>query len=149
MTGQEHIHLFKQSIEAFNQGDFNKAVEPFAENAVFTDVTQLQPLQGREAIRKSFEKGRLASPDLRLTPTNWITGEDHVVMEYNTTGTHKGPWEVAGTTTIPATNKRFQTKGVAVAKLSEGRIISFTDYSDSVNSYKQLGMFQAAGVPPR
>ena len=39
MTGQEHIHLFKQSIGAFNQGDFNKAVELFAENAVFTDIT--------------------------------------------------------------------------------------------------------------
>jgi len=146
MTQLEHINLFKQSVEAFNQGDFNKAVEPFAENAVFTDITQLHPFQGREAIRKSFEKGRLASPDLKLTPTNWITSEDQVVMEYNTTGTHKGPWEVLGATTIPATNKPFQTKGVAVAKLSGGRIISLTDYSDSVNSYKQLGVLQAVVV---
>jgi steroid delta-isomerase-like uncharacterized protein len=146
MTQLEHINLIKQSVEAFNQGDFNKAVEPFAENAIFTDITQLQPLHGREAIRKSFEKGRIASPDLKLTPTNWITSEDQVVMEYTTTGTHKGPWEVSGATTIPATNKRFQTKGVAVAKLSEGRIIGLTDYSDSVNSYKQLGVLQAAGI---
>ena len=146
MTQLEHINLVKQSVEAFNRGDFNKAVEPFAENAVFTDITQLQPFKGREAIRKSFEQGRLASPDLKLTPTNWITSEDQVVMEYTTTGTHKGPWEVAGATTIPATNKCFQTKGVAVAKLSGGRIIGLTDYSDSVNSYKQLGVLQASGL---
>jgi steroid delta-isomerase-like uncharacterized protein len=147
MTQLEHINLIKQSVEAFNQGDFNKAVEPFSENAVFTDITQLQPVHGREAIRKSFEKGRLASPDLKLIPTNWITNESQVVMQYNATGTHKGAWEVSGATTLPATNKPFQTKGVAIAELRDGRIVSLTDYSDSVNSYKQLGLLQVPNVP--
>ena len=147
MTGQEHIHLFKQSIGAFNQGDFNKAVELFAENAVFTDITLPQPHQGREAIRKSFEKRKLASPDLELTPTNWVVGENQVVMEYTIAGTHTGPWEMNGGAAIPATNKRFQAKGVAVTKLSEGRVVGVTDYSDSASIYKQLGVVQASGGP--
>jgi steroid delta-isomerase-like uncharacterized protein len=145
MTEAEHINLVKQSIEAFNRGDLHKAIEPFAENAVFTDITMPQPHQGREAIRKSFEAGRRACPDLRLTPTNWIASENQVVMEYTVTGTQSGPWEIPGVGTIPASNKRFQTKGVAVAKVSGGRIVGVTDYSDSASIYRQLGLTPPSG----
>ena len=149
MTELLHTNLVKQSVEAFNRGDFQKAVEAFAENAVFTDITLPQPHQGREAIRKAFEAGRRAYPDLKLTPTNWISSENQVVMEYTVAGTQSGPLELPGAGTIPATNKRFQTKGVAVAKLSEGRIVGVTDYSDSASIYKQLGVLPPSGGGPR
>ena len=145
MTDLEHVNLVKQSFEAFNRGDFHQAAEPFAENAAFTDITLPQPHQGREAIRKSFETLRRACPDLKRSPTNWIASENQVVMEYTIAGTHNGPWEIPGAGTIPASNKRFQTKGVAVAKMTDGRIVGLTDYLDSASIYKQLGVTLPSG----
>ena len=139
MSEQEQINLVKQSIEAFNRGDLIKAVEPFDEKATFLDIAAPQPHQGREAIRKAFESGRRACPDLKLSPTNWVVGENQVVMEYTLSGTHKGAWELPTGAVIPPTNKRFQAKGVAVATISSGRIVGLTDYS-SPTVLSQLGV---------
>ena len=91
---------------------------------------------GREGLKQSFEQGRAAFPDLRLTIDDMIAEGDKVVTHLTFTGTHKA--EYGG---IPATGKQVRVTAIDIIRITGGKAVESWGLSDAAGMMQQLGVF--------
>ena len=132
--------LVEKQISIFNAHDVDGWTNAYAENASVADPAYPEPMGGRDAIRKDITDFFTAFPDMRFTVTDVITDGDKFVVEGTGTGTHEGPLQgPAGE--IPATNKREETKFVAVRRVDGSDLITEERrYYDQASLFQQLGL---------
>jgi ketosteroid isomerase-like protein len=75
----------QERFECFNRGEFDMMIEPYAEDAVF-DVsnvfTDLVPVQGHDALRRSWHQLRETWSELRLDPGELLDlGDNRYVLD--------------------------------------------------------------------
>jgi ketosteroid isomerase-like protein len=80
----------EERFECFNRGEFDMMIEPYAEDAVF-DVsnvfTDLAPVQGHDALRRSWSELRETWGELRLEPHELLAvGDDRYVLDLRLSG---------------------------------------------------------------
>jgi ketosteroid isomerase-like protein len=81
----------EERFECFNRGELDMMIEPYAEDAVF-DVsnvfTDLPPVQGHDALRRSWSELRETWGELRLDPRELLdVGDDRYVLDLRLSGT--------------------------------------------------------------
>src|SRR5687767_7617579 len=130
----------EKQISVFNAHDADGWTNSYAENATVSDPGYPEPLRGRDAIRKDITDFFTAFPDMRFNVTDVITDGDKFVVEGTGTGTHQGPLQgPAGE--IPATNKRVETKFVAIGRVDDSDLITEERrYYDQASLFQQLGL---------
>ena len=78
-----------------------------------------------------------AFPDWNCTIEDMVAEGDKIVARMTYRGTHKGEFQG-----IPATGKKIEVRGVAIARLTGGKFVEGWGY------YDRLGMMQQLGVIP-
>jgi predicted ester cyclase len=66
---------------------------------------------------------------------------DTLVVEYQYTGTHTGPWPMPDGNQVPPTGRQTDFTGAAAYSMADGRITEHRDYSDRLTILMQLGLF--------
>ncbi len=131
----EYERVTRESLEALNRHDAEAFASYFTEEGVFDDITQLEPLRGRENIRRYFEELFAAFPDIRWTPENLIVHGDTVVTQARYSGTHRGTFHG-----LAATGKQIRGRNCIVRKMRGDKIERATAYRDLASFMRQLGL---------
>ncbi len=95
-------------------------------------------LQGRSAIRDSYESLFLTFPDWDLKIDDLIIDGHRAVQTFSATATHVG--EFMG---LPGTNRRFQIHGVRVFEMADGLIQREKRLYDFTGLLVQVGVLRA------
>ena len=111
----------------------------FTDDCVYEDVTFGVVNRGKKELR-AFADGVFAGiPDFKIEVTAQFASGTWASMEWVMSGTHKGDFPG-----MPATGKRFSTRGVTVLELDAGKIRRNSDYWDAASVMRQVGLVSSA-----
>lgn len=91
--------------------------------------------QGREAIRKSFERFGATFTDLSATVEDIVAEGDMVAMRVTLRGTHEGKF-----LGVEPTGKSVEMQHMVFTRIDDGRIVERWMQPDLVGVGQQLGM---------
>lgn len=122
--------------EVFGKGKLDVLDEIIAKDYVNNGPGTLPELPtGLEGAKQLVTVYRNAFPDLRFTVDEQIAEGDKVMTRWTAHGTNKG--ELLG---MPATGKSSTVTGIAVDRITNGKI------AESWGIFDQFGMMQQLGV---
>lgn len=124
-------------IEAFNDRDVERALGFVAEDCEVLEVPTGERFDGREGVRREFERWSTALPDGEQKVKNMIVSGEWVVVEGTLGGTHTGPF-VTEEQTIEPTGERLEFPFCTVAKVRDGQEVQTTHYYDLETIISQL-----------
>lgn len=129
MSAQANEKLIREYL-ASPSGEF------FAENAQFHDISQPEPLRGRDSIRTFLKMffGE-AFPDGAYQLHSAIADDRHAMVEWTFRGTHTGSLMGA-----PPTGRVVEFSGVSVYEIENGKFARARIYYDTGNLADQLGL---------
>ncbi len=110
---EQNIDLVRRVYDGFGRGDLTAALEPMADDIEWHEAGALWGgvYRGGEAIVQNvFGPALEAIPDLAITPEQFMTSGDTVVVLHRYTGTGK------------ATGKKLNLLGAGVWELRAGKI---------------------------
>ena len=93
----------------------------------------------REQNRGRLEAFFKAFPDVHYELNRVAANGESVFVEWNATGTHKGPLQTMEGPMIPASNKSVKIVGVAILRFENGRLTHTKVISDSASMMRQIG----------
>lgn len=136
MTNRE---LLDRYVERYNAGDLDAVIDLYAEDAV-----QGMPdgvFDGRSAIRERLARELEAIPDVTHTVTSFVEQGDAFADEWTFVGTHTGPFLLPDGSTLPATGRRVEVRGMEIVRVGpDGKIVLNTLYYDNMAVAVQLGL---------
>jgi steroid delta-isomerase-like uncharacterized protein len=127
--------LFKEFL---TKGNLAVADEIIASNHVHHDPATADFGKGPKGQQQVVTLYRNAFPDLHFKIDHLLESGDFVTVRYTATGTHKG--ELRG---VAPTNKTIKVAGVAILRLSRGRIAETWVIWDALGLMEQLGAVPA------
>ena len=128
----------KRFFEAWNARDLDAFDEIVAPDAVTHDPQNpFSDIRGPEGAKRLAEMYHAAYSDSRFEVHEQIAEGDLVVTRWTGKGTHDG--ELMG---MPPTGKWVEVDGVAIDRISGGKIV------ESWNCFDALGMMQQLGAIP-
>jgi steroid delta-isomerase-like uncharacterized protein len=135
MRRSEMKELIEQLVDSWNAHDPDAVARCYAPDAVSRDITLMEPLHGRNAIRNAAAMYMSAFPDIHFDIRLIACDGDVILEEWRATGTHEG--DLMG---LAPTHRRGTTLGCNVIQVGdEGLIRSETTYWDAAGLYRQLG----------
>jgi steroid delta-isomerase-like uncharacterized protein len=139
MSREELERLDDQGIAAWNAHDADAFLDQFADDFVWSDWTQPEPIRDRGAARQYFDSWGTAFPDMQLKVLDRVVGDDAVAAEVEFTGTNTGAMQMGGME-IPATNKSVAGRGTYIARVRDGKVVEFSTHPDVAGMMMQLGL---------
>ncbi len=118
--------------EVLNRGQTGLLAELVAADHVGHDP--LGDHYGPEGLRIAVAEYRAAFPDLRVTVEDLVTEGDKVVHRFTLRGTHAGPF-----LGIPATGRAVAAAGIAIDRLTGGKVAESWVSLDALGLLRQLG----------
>lgn len=138
MQPEENKAVIRRFLEeVFSAGNLELVDELFATAYVLHNPSVSGEVRGPEGMKQYVNMYRNAFPDTRFTVEDQIAEGDEVVTRWTFRGTHQG--ELMG---IPPTGKRVTITGIAINRLSGGKI------EEQWNNFDQLGVLQQLGAVP-
>lgn len=129
MSVQENVQFIQAFFASHDPTDF------YAENALFHDLSQPAPVQGRAAIGGMMRAmyGEIFT-EAHAEPRGVVAGENAVVAEFVFHGKNTGSLNGA-----PPTGKVVAVPMIAVYEIAGGKIQRTRLYYDSTTMARQLG----------
>ncbi len=132
---EQNKELARKMFEAWGKGDFETYKELLAPDYAYyypsrstTSMSQEETIE----IRKMLQK---AIPDISWSIEELIATEDKVIIRFVERGTHEG--EFMG---IPATGNKYETSGISIRRIENGKVVEEREELDKLGLYQQLGM---------
>jgi steroid delta-isomerase-like uncharacterized protein len=125
--------------EVWNKGREEAIDEMFAEDGVaygLADETGA-PLRGAAGFKPFFRNFRSAFPDIEVIVEDTIAEGDRVVARCTVRATHTG--DGLG---FAATQRPMEITGIAIARVSDGKIVESWNNFDFMSMFQQLGTLQ-------
>ena len=132
---EQNKELARKMFEAWGKGDFETYKELLAPDyANYYPSRSTTPMSQEETIeiRKMLQK---AFPDISWSIEELIATEDKVIIRFIERGTHEG--EFMG---IPATGNKYETSGISIRRIENGKVVEEREELDKLGLYQQLGM---------
>jgi steroid delta-isomerase-like uncharacterized protein len=140
MSTEENKAVVRRLLDVWEQGNIDLIDELLAPDYVnHSPATPEQPT-GPEGLKGVVSMFRSAIPDLKMVVEDMIAEGDKVVLRYALEGTHEG--ELFG---IPPTGKQLSVKGIAVERVSDGKIREHWRVTDELGMMQQLGVIPEPG----
>ncbi|MGH3664177.1 MAG: ester cyclase [Micromonosporaceae bacterium] len=139
MLKEELAKVDEEGTAAWNRHDVDTILGQLADDFVWRDTSLPGPLNRKEEVRDDVSSWFNAFPDMEVTVTDRVIGEDKVAGEVEFTGTNTGPLKV-GETEIPATGKRVTGKGAYLSHVENGKITEFSMHPDVAGLMMQMGL---------
>ncbi len=133
------IALLKESIQAFNDGDFFQMAATLADDVVYVEAPTQRRTEGKEATIELFKAWKASFADAEGTITNIFGSGDQAVAEVTWTGTQTGDME-GSSGTIPATGKKIDITSSIIVTASDDVITVENQYFDLMTMLTQLGV---------
>ena len=143
MAGDDLITIARNSIEAFNAGDWERARALMTPDGVYDEKGTQRRIQGTDQFIETSRAWKTAFPDARGTITNALASGSMVVLEIMWEGTHTGPLATPGGE-IPASGKRVTLPAVQVLSFAGDKIAETRHYFDMMTMMQQLGVVPSA-----
>ncbi len=132
---EQNKELARKMFEAWGKGDFETYKELLAPDYVYylpsistTPMSQEETIEIRKMLQKAF-------PDISWSIEELIATEDKVIIRFIERGTHEG--EFMG---IPATGNKYETSGISIRRIENGKVVEEREDFDMLGLYQQLGM---------
>jgi steroid delta-isomerase-like uncharacterized protein len=125
------------ALENKKEADF---LGTLSDDIEYNDMTLPEAMKGKGEAKKFFGMITKALPDLKTPATTSMGVEDFAILEYNMTGTQKGPMGP-----IPATKKPVSVHGIDIFQLKDGKVVRGWTYSNNAELLGQLGLLKAPG----
>ena len=125
----------QQIFDTFNTHDAEATAALFAEDAVLHDNGVARPAVGPQQIAALYLRHYAAIPDAHVQVDRMIAEADTVVVEWTSSGTHRG--KLMG---IPPTGKPVNFKGVSLIRYRGGLAIADTRVWDLAGLLRQIGL---------
>jgi len=126
-------------MESENRHEFDVTLRTFA-HPRYELIATGEVYDGEEAVRGYYAASRAAFPDQRNEVRTLHHADNAVVVEFDLTGTHRGP--LRG---IPPTGREFTCRMIALFLFEGERIVCERVYFDSATILGQLGIIPASG----
>jgi len=145
----KNVETVAKTWAAFEKKSDADFLAASADDVVWEDMTQPEPMKGKAAAKKFFQEMTKAFPDAKSTPTNaWGIG-DYVIAEGTFTGTQKGP--LFG---MPPKNKAVSLHMLDIVQLKDGKVVKGWTYGNDMEMAMQLGLLpppaaKPAAAPPK
>jgi steroid delta-isomerase-like uncharacterized protein len=124
----------REHMESENRRDFDITMTTFHHPRYELIATQ-EVHDGEAAVAAYFEETRTAFPDQRNKLIAMHHAEDSVIVEFDLTGTHEGPYRG-----LPPTGRSFSCRMVALFLFDQDRLVCERVYFDSATILRQLGI---------
>ena len=132
---EQNKDVVRKMFEASNKGDFETYKEVLAPDFVYYFPLRSTKPMSREETIEMVKMLHNAFPDITLSIEELIATGDKVIMRFIERGTHKG--EFMG---IPATGNKYETSGISIFRIENGKIVEDKEDFDMLGLYQQLGM---------
>ena len=142
MSARDNEAIVRDTHEAFNARDLDRAASHVAEDAEYLFVATGETFRGPEGYRHYMQNWIDAYSDASSEVTAIHAGEDFAVVEFTGRGTHDGTLKSpAGE--IPPTGRFVENRFCEVAHIKDGKISSSRTYLDVAGMMAQLGLMPA------
>ena len=138
MAEQDLIRVARESIDAFNAGDWERSKAALTGDYLYDEVGTQRRIQGADQAIKALQEWKLAMPDAKGTITNALVSGNTVTLEITWEGTQTGPLDGPGGT-IPASGKRQVTRAAWVSAIEGTKVKETRHYFDMMALLQQLG----------
>lgn len=146
MSIEANLRLDEENFAAWNAHDVERSLTLYADDVVWQDVGSPQAFQGKEAVRQYIQAWFSAFPDMKLTVTNRVIGEDRLAGELEISGTNNGPLQLMpGMPPIPPTGRTVNSKGTYFVRFRDGKAVEVHTYPDTAGLLMQLGLMPVPG----
>ncbi len=139
------IELGRQTIDAFNAGDWAKLEALMSPDSVYNEVASQRRIEGPSQISEALQGWKQAFPDATGTVTNALGSGNDAALQIRWEGTQTGPLEGPGGT-IPASGKHQVTEAVMLVTGDGERISLCQHYFDMMALLQQIGAIPAAAA---
>jgi steroid delta-isomerase-like uncharacterized protein len=135
--------LAQRGIDLFNQGDMDGLVATYTDDAIemFPSIVY----KGRAEIGERLREQQDAFPDRHIRPLRWVEDGDAVVVEYEFTATHTGPFRLPDGTVLPPTGRHLRFTCVSIFEGRDDKCAAHTGYYDTAPMMVQLGVLALRG----
>lgn len=124
--------------EAWNQGNLDVVDEHITEE-MEVHLPGVETFHGPEAYKQQIRRYHTAFPDFHVEITDLFSDDEHVVAQYEVTGTNDGPLE-GGPMPVPATGEHVEVDGIVVVHFDDDTPVAEYNRSDSLSMLEQLGL---------
>ncbi len=132
---EQNKAIVKSLFEAWEKGNFEAWKEAVAPEYVwYIPSRSTEPLSREETI----EAGKMmliAFPDVTFSIEEMIAVGDKVITRYIVRGAHQGEYQG-----IPATGNKFESSGIMISHIENGKVVEDREESDHLGMMMQLGM---------
>jgi steroid delta-isomerase-like uncharacterized protein len=126
--------------EVVNKGNLAAIDELLADNFIQRDATP-GTADDREGQKQFFAVAHSAFPDFHSTLEDMFAEGDRVVQRFTARGTHKGEWMG-----IAPTGKQMTVSGIAIHRITGGKIVEGWTSMDMLGALQQLGVVPPPGI---
>jgi len=134
MTLEQNLAVIRDYHERVWVRDDLSALDEYWDPSAAVDVTGFDDAS-IEAIRADVLRYRGAFTAVRTSILDLIGQDDQVVLHWETTGRHVGPYG-----SVAATDKDITMTGVDIFRLAGGRIVECRSLWDGLSVYEQMGV---------
>lgn len=142
-TSTEHLaqlRLHDQHVTRQVQSNVDAMMADYAEDAVVEDPLFAAPFVGKQAIAARYAAEVASVPDRSLRILNRALSGEHLMVEWEATGTH-----VADFLGFGGTGRRYTLTGVTMVTRRDGKIVRESHYYNVATLRRQV----ERGVPGR
>ncbi len=142
MSEQEVLKIARETVEAFNTGDWGRLKSSLAPDVVYDEVVGTpRHMEGAGQVVESFQEWKKAGPDGIGTITKEVVSGNTVVLEVTWTATQNGPL-VTPERTIPPSGRPWRVPAAQVITVKDGKIKEVHQYFDTMTLLQQIGAMQ-------
>ena len=137
MSEQDYRRMAEEAFQAMNAHDLDRYTKNLDSSYVWESELHPSPVRGPQEARTALETYLKAFPDLHFELEQITVAGNHVISQWQLTGTQKG--EFAG---IAPTNKTIRMQGCSVTEIKNGKAVRTRTYSDNATLFQQLGVLK-------
>lgn len=132
----------RESVEAFNRGDWDAIRAVLSPGYVYEETGTGQRYEGPDAAIAAFRSWKSAFPDATGEVTRLTTSGETAVMEIVWRGTHSGPLDT-GAGVLPASGKYGEFWAVMWQEWDDGVLVRERHHIDLLTMLSNIGAIPA------
>ena len=143
---QDAIDVARESIEAFNAGDFDRLRSLLADDSIEEELSTQRRFEGADAQVEAARDWKEAFPDGQGTIDGAYADGNTVTIELTWEGTQSGPMRTPDGQEIAPSNKRVKVQACEIMEIEDGKIQATRHYFDLMTLLQQIGVMEQMGA---
>ena len=129
--------MIRDSIAAYNAHDIERFLSYCTDDIVYEALAGARVMHGKAEMRPYLGEVFSAFPDFKIDLTSAFASGKWAATEWIMSGTFKGVLQPLG---LQPTGKSFSVRGASILELQDGKGRRNTDYYDSADFLRQIGV---------